>query len=232
MHGRLHSSKRWQDCHYIPAILENTSETGNLFSWLDEFWVSPQGNFCDNRCKSAGSWTRERSPGLLPATRAVPYQPAKVCHCISCTNLWGNVFSKKWDAISCISIFEFVAAHSCGFEMRVFWSSLYALRKLGVTWKLRLVRWWRCPRLRRAKSELWRLCCSKGIRTDEKGHIFWIVIQEIGTRLSNHPLTQSAMQCSASVHTLHMPKPVVTFVFKVLRNALLGYILYTCPNLW
>ena len=61
-----------------------------------------------------------------------------------------------------------------------------------------------------------------------EGAHFWIVIQEIGTRLSNHPLTQSAMQCSASVHTLHMPKPVVTFVFKVLRNALLRSILYTC----
>ena len=43
---------------------------------------------------------------------------------------------------------------------------------------------------------------------------------------------QSATQRTASVHTLHMPKPVITFVFKVLRNGLLGYILYTCPNLW
>ena len=46
---------------------------------------------------------------------------------------------------------------------------------------------------------------------------------QIGTRLSNHPLTQSAMQCTASAHTLHMPKPVIAFVFKVLRNALLRY---------
>ena len=43
---------------------------------------------------------------------------------------------------------------------------------------------------------------------------------------------QSATQWTASVHTLHMPKPVITFVFKVLRNGLLRYILYTCPNLW
>ena len=41
---------------------------------------------------------------------------------------------------------------------------------------------------------------------------------------------QSATQCTASVHTLHMSKPVITVVFKVLRNALLRYILYTCPN--
>ena len=33
------------------------------------------------------------------------------------------------------------------------------------------------------------------------------------------------------VHILHMSKPVITFVFKVLRNGLLRYILYTCPNL-
>ena len=32
---------------------------------------------------------------------------------------------------------------------------------------------------------------------------------------------QSATQWTASVHTLHMPKPVITFVFKVLRNGLL-----------
>ena len=39
---------------------------------------------------------------------------------------------------------------------------------------------------------------------------------------------QSATQWTASVHTLHMSKPVITFVFKVLRNGLLPYILYTC----
>ncbi len=31
---------------------------------------------------------------------------------------------------------------------------------------------------------------------------------------------------------IHRSKPVMTFVFKVLRNGLLRYILYTCPNLW
>ena len=43
---------------------------------------------------------------------------------------------------------------------------------------------------------------------------------------------QSATAWTASVHTLHMPKPVITFVFKVLRHGLLRYILYTCPKLW
>ena len=33
---------------------------------------------------------------------------------------------------------------------------------------------------------------------------------------------QSAVQWTASVHTLHMSKPVITFVFKMLRNGLLG----------
>ena len=42
---------------------------------------------------------------------------------------------------------------------------------------------------------------------------------------------QSATQWTASVHTLHMSKPVITFVFKVLRKGLLRRILYTCPNL-
>ena len=41
---------------------------------------------------------------------------------------------------------------------------------------------------------------------------------------------QSATQWTASVHTLHMPKPNVTHV-QVLRNGLPRYILYTCPNL-
>ena len=39
-----------------------------------------------------------------------------------------------------------------------------------------------------------------------------------------------ATGCAASVHTLHMPKALTTFVFMVLRNGLLRYILYTCPK--
>ena len=42
---------------------------------------------------------------------------------------------------------------------------------------------------------------------------------------------KSATQWTASVHTLHMAKPVITFVLRVLRNGLLPYILYTWPNL-
>ena len=34
---------------------------------------------------------------------------------------------------------------------------------------------------------------------------------------------QSATGWTVSVHILHMPRPVITFVFKVLRNRLLWY---------
>ena len=43
---------------------------------------------------------------------------------------------------------------------------------------------------------------------------------------------QSATEWTASVHALHMSKPVISFVFKVLWNGLLRYMLYTCPNQW
>ena len=43
---------------------------------------------------------------------------------------------------------------------------------------------------------------------------------------------QGATQWTASVQAIHMPKPVMTFVFKVRHNGLLRYILHTCPKLW
>ena len=43
---------------------------------------------------------------------------------------------------------------------------------------------------------------------------------------------RSATAWTASVHTSHMSKPVITLVFKVLRNRLLWYILHSCPGLW
>ena len=41
---------------------------------------------------------------------------------------------------------------------------------------------------------------------------------------------KSATEWTASVHTWHVSKPVMTFVFKVLRYWLLRYKLHTCPN--
>ena len=43
---------------------------------------------------------------------------------------------------------------------------------------------------------------------------------------------QSATEWTASVQNLHMPKAVITFVFKVLQKGLLRYIPYACPKLW
>ena len=50
-------------------------------------------------------------------------------------------------------------------------------------------------------------------------------------RTCDNVRVQSATEWTARVHTLHMPKPVITFVFKVLQKGLLRYILSTCPNL-
>ena len=41
----------------------------------------------------------------------------------------------------------------------------------------------------------------------------------------------SATEWTASVHPLHMPEAVITFVFIVLRNGLLRYIPYACSKL-
>ena len=42
---------------------------------------------------------------------------------------------------------------------------------------------------------------------------------------------QGATQWTASVNAIHIPKPVITFMGKVLRNGLLRYRPYTCPSL-
>ena len=42
---------------------------------------------------------------------------------------------------------------------------------------------------------------------------------------------QTARQWTASAHTAHMSKPVITFVFNLLRNGLLRHILHTYPHL-
>ena len=59
------------------------------------------------------------------------------------------------------------------------------------------------------------------------------VCTEAAHCVAHNVRVQSATQWAASVHTLQMPKPVITFVFKVLRNGLLRYILthaQTCDN--
>ena len=44
------------------------------------------------------------------------------------------------------------------------------------------------------------------------------------------PSCSKCYRSSASVHNLHMPKALTTFVFKVLQKGLLRYILYTFPK--
>ena len=73
---------------------------------------------------------------------------------------------------------------------------------------------------------LWLRSCSKCYAMDCSGTCFTHV------QSCDYVRVQSATQWIAPVHTLHMPKPVIMFVFEVLRSGLLRYILYTCPNLW
>ena len=73
---------------------------------------------------------------------------------------------------------------------------------------------------------LWCNSCAKCYGMDCLGTCFTHVQTCDVTRV------QSATEWTASVHTLHMSKPVMSLVFKVLRNGLLRYMLYTCPNLW
>ena len=73
---------------------------------------------------------------------------------------------------------------------------------------------------------LWCNSCSKCYGMDFFGTYFAHVQTSDVTRV------QSATEWTASEHTLHMSKPVMPLMFRVLRNGLLRYILYTCPNLW
>ena len=96
---------------------------------------------------------------------------------------------------------------------------------------------------------LWCNSCSKCYAMDCFGTYFTHVQTCDVTRVQNaatdcfgtyftHVQTRdnvrvpSATHRTASVHTLHMSKPVITFVFQVLRIGLLRYILYTCTNPW
>ena len=73
---------------------------------------------------------------------------------------------------------------------------------------------------------LWCSSCSKCYGMDCFG-IYFTHVQTCDVT----PI-QSATEWTASVCTLHMSKPVMQLVFKVLRNGLLRCVLYTCVNLW
>ena len=72
--------------------------------------------------------------------------------------------------------------------------------------------------------DLWLLCPFSLLRPLQK-RVQWLA------RTFDFAEKGREEKWTASVHTLHMSKPLITFVFKVLRNGLLRYILYTCPNL-
>ena len=78
-----------------------------------------------------------------------------------------------------------------------------------------------------ACPKLWKRSCSKCYRMDCFGTYF-----RHAQSCDNVHRVQSATEWTASVHTLRMPKAVITFVFIVLRNGLLRYIPYACPKLW
>ena len=97
-----------------------------------------------------------------------------------------------------------------------------------------------CPNLRLRS-------CSKCYATDGFGTYFTHVpprdnvrvqsathrtasVRTLHVQTRDNVRVQSATQRTASVHAAHMSKPAITFVFKVLRNGLLRYILYTCPT--
>ena len=74
-----------------------------------------------------------------------------------------------------------------------------------------------------ACPNLWWRSCSKGYAID----CFGTYLKHVQT--CDDVRVQSATQSTASVHTC-MFKTVMTFVFNVLHNRLLRYILETCPT--
>ena len=85
-------------------------------------------------------------------------------------------------------------------------------------------------------SEMWHM--SKPVKKGLHFSNFWVILENMSKPviLETCPNLwwRSCSKCYAiglpSVHTWNMSKPVMTFVFKVLRNRLLRYILQTCPN--
>ena len=76
------------------------------------------------------------------------------------------------------------------------------------------------------------ICICSHTRTSQYVHVF-AYGPKIGAAFLRFSFrVPSATEWTAMAHTVHMPKPVITFVFQALRNGLLWYILYTCPNLW
>ena len=129
----------------------------------------------------------------------------------TCPNLWWRSCSKCYGMDCFGTYFTLVRTCSCP---NLWWrlcSKFYGMDCFGTYFTHAT-----CP-------NLWWRSCSKCHRMDCFGTF---------TQACDDVRVQSATEWTASVHSGHMSKPVMTFVFKVLRNGLLRYILHTCPNLW
>ena len=148
----------------------------------------------------------------------------------TCPNLWLRSCSKCY-AVDCSGTY-FTHAQTCD-NVRVRSATQWIapvhtlhMSKPVVTFVFQVLRngllrymLYTCPKL-------WLRSCSKCYAVDCSGTYF------THAQTGDNVRVRSATQWIAPVHTLHMSKPVVTFVFQVLRNGLLRYMLYTCPNLW
>ena len=167
---------------------------------------------CDDvRVQSATEWTG--SVHTLHMSKPVMTFVFKVLRKGRCPNLWWRSCSKCY-AMDCFGTYSTASVHTLHMSNPVLMFVFKVLRN-------GLLRHILCT-----CSNLWWRSCSKGYGMDCFGTYFTHV------QTCDDVRVQSATQWTASVHTLHMFKPVMTFVFKGLRNGLFRYILYTCPNLW
>ena len=148
----------------------------------------------------------------------------------TCPNLWKCSCSKCY-AMDCFRTY-FAHAQTCE-NVRVqsatqWTASVHTLHmpKPGITFVFKVLRNGLLPYILCTCPNLGLRSCSKCYAMDCFRTFF------THAQTWDYVRVQSATQWTASLHSLHMPKPVKMFVFKVLRNGLLPYILYTCPNLW
>ena len=128
----------------------------------------------------------------------------------TCPNLWWRSCPKCY-GMDCFGTY-FTHVQTCD-DVRV---QCYGMDCFGAYFTLHIL--YTCP------NPWWR-SCPKCYGMDCFGTYFTHV------QTCDDVRVQSATEWTASVHTLHMSKPVMTFVLKVLRNGLLRDILYACPNL-
>ncbi len=191
---------------------------------------------------------RPRAPGFCEFPRSSQL-PSLLWNLSECLQTWplgdfadfGGKYMTIYDCIDCIAHIPGLMLFTC-----VLWPSLRKIKTKQS--KLR-----RLTRLAVAlASEFFQTPWWKGVLNEFrircnwiKGRVGWFralrscedLVFAYGPKTGEAFLrfcfcVQRAMEWTASVHTWHMSKPVITFVFKVVRNELLWYILDTCPNLW